>query len=248
MFIIPKATVYVVRKGDQGIVAWAVQRACNKLGIPTSEDAFFGSATEESVKRFQTLIGVEADGVVGPKTQQAFARLLCRGEENTRDLPGKILWSKILYESGGYLGAVNWSVAGGVDCGVTQRRVYEGDYDNDAVIKRAFDAAYQLRLSGERVEDLHAIYLARGVIRRQQTAWRCAVLAHNYPALADKISRVGFKGLSSYYTTPKDWVMVHRLKFPDGHEIKTPLEWGQRYALGNLDHDEPGQAVKLVSW
>lgn len=257
-FAIPTSTVYGAKLGDQGVVVWALQRACNYVlsGVDVPTDGSFGASTKDAVTRLQTELGIAADGVVGPQTQKALAQGLCLAREVEKDLPQHLLFSKVTYESRAVIGAVNWSVAGGVDCGLTQRRVYDADMYDEAIVKRAFDPPYQVGLSATRMRERHDVYLARGVIRKQQTAWRCAVLSHNYPALAERISYVGFVGLSDYWTTAQAWTLQtnpqtgerYYLKFPDGHEVKTPLEWGQRYALGSVEHDEPGQAVKLVSW
>lgn len=247
-YTIPAETDYVLREGDRGIVVWALQRVCNSFGIAVVEDGDFGPATTRAAKALQQALGIVVDGVVGTGTQGKLAQRLCGQEERAENLPDKLLLSKIQYESGGVLGAVNWSVAGGVDCGITQRRVYSDAYGDEATIKRAFDPRYQINLSGNRVAELHDIFLAREHVHTHEGAYRLAVLNHNYPLLADKISRVGVEGLTSYYTTTQSWVTVHNLHFPDGAAIKTPLQWGQRYALGAPEHNEPGQAVKLVSW
>lgn len=261
MFTIPRSSVTVLRQGDRGVVVWAFQRTCERLSIPIAggADGEFQDGTTVAAKTLQIKLGFsgnDVDGIVGPQTQRALAEYLCHREETITKVPDNILLSQVLYESDGYLGAVNWSVAGGVDVGIAQRRVYATDYDDEQVIMRAFDAAYQIDLVAARDKDLKSIYLARGVIRKVETAYRCAVLAHNYPSLADRISRDGFKGLSSYWTSVQGWTLqrnpdtdkTYYLKFPDGHEIKTPLEWGQRYSLGNPEHNEPGQAVKFVDW
>jgi hypothetical protein len=244
---IPTSSVYVIKQGSTGIPAWSVQRVLNKLGYPTGEDASFGPQTEGNVKKLQTRIGVTADGIVGPTTQRKLAELLCARQEKNNDLPDKLLLSKITYESAGLLAAVNWSVAGGVDCGVTQRRVYTTDYDDEGVIKRAFDAVYQIDLSGDRVRELFDIFRQRPAVTSRELALRLAILNHNYPYAADQISRKGISGLSSYWRTPQDWVKVHGLRFPDGVAIVTPLQWSERYALGNSEHREPGQSVRYVS-
>lgn len=247
---IPRRTQYVIKEGMTGTPVWAVQRVLNKLGYPTSEDSAFGPQTKKNVKRLQSRLHVADDGVVGPATQGALGRFLCARQESVSGLPQNLLWSKISYESGGLLAAVNWSVPGGVDCGMTQRRVYDGQYDDQAAVKRAFDAVYQVDLSGDRVAELYGIFFSRpGTKCSRELAYRLAVLNHNYPSLADAISRYGVSGLSSYYTSRQSWVTTHGLRFPDGTPIETPLQWGQRYSLGNEGHLEPGQAVKLVeSW
>lgn len=256
---IPSATVYSVREKDAGLVVYALQKALNHFAMPDHKiatDGTFGKSTTWATRFFQGTFFMEVDGVAGPATSAQLCELLCAEQEVNHELPDKILLSKVRYESSETLGAVNWSKAGGVDCCFTQRRVVEADYHNAPVVERAWDPPYQAELSGSRVRELHDLNLKFGSkIRRDETAWRVAVLAHNYPTLADQIRRVGFKGLSSYYTTPQDWTIFYdkngrpfRLKFPDGHEVATPLEWGQRYALGNPGHNEPGQAVKLVEF
>jgi len=248
--LIPRSTVFSIKRGMQGTPVWSVQRVLNKLGYPTSEDGDFGPQTEGNVKKLQSRLNVTADGVVGPVTQRKLADHLCARQERANDLPDNLLLSQIMYESSGLLGAVNWSAPGGVDCCITQRRVYDEQYDDTAAIHRAFDAVYQIDLSGDRVQELHGIFLPRAGVRgNHELAFRLAILNHNYPYAADQISRKGISGLSSYWTTSQSWVKQYDLKFPDGHPIDTPLEWCQRYALGNRSHSEPGQAVKLVrSW
>lgn len=249
MGLIPTTIDYTLKEGDNGIVVFAVQRACNKLGIVCAEDMAFGPATSKAVQTLQRRLGVTSDGICGPGTQAALATYLANVQEAEHNLPKNLLASVIAYESGGYLGAVNWSVEGGVDCGITQRRVYDEDYGDTAVIKRAFDAAYQVNLSGGSFAELQQIFLSRpGCGGSKELSWRLGVLNHNYPTLADRISRVGISGLTSYYLTAQSWVTDNGLKFPDGAPIRTPLEWGQRYALGNSAHREPGQAVKGVNW
>jgi len=244
-WVIPKTTDYTLKEGDSGIVVWALQKQCQRRNIDVAADGVFGPGTVEAVKKLQQKLGVAVDGVAGPKTQQT----LTRDQTNRlQGLPEDLLWSVSSYESGGYLGAVNWNVAGGVDCGAMQRRVLEKDYHNDAVIQRAFDSGYQVPLAGRTLKDRHDAYVNRpGIWGNDETAWRTAVLYHNYPAMAEKISMVGVGNLSSYYTSPQKWVTVHKLTFPDGFPIVTPLQWGQHYSLGNAAHREPGQAVKLVT-
>lgn len=248
---IPRTIDYTIKEGDRGIVVFSVQRTCNRLTAGViGEDMDWGPATTKAAKALQYKLGVEGDGIYGPATQQALAKFICNQSEVEHGLPQNLIFSVVAYESGGYLGAVNWSVAGGVDCGVTQRRVYDEQYSDDAAVKRAFDPVYQVRLSASSFDDLYGIFLGRpGTGGNRQLAYRLAVLNHNYPSLADRISRDGISGLSSYYRSPQTWVTDFGLKFTDGALIRTPLEWGQRYALGNSAHDEPGQAVKLVrSW
>lgn len=245
---IPRSIVYTIKEGAVGVPAFAVQRVLNAAGIKTVEDASFGPKTKEKVEQLQTFLKLSPDGVVGPATQQAFVKRRANRSEKAFDLPRWLVLSKVLYESSGYWVAVNWSVAGGVDCGVTQRRVYDEQYGDDAVIRSVFDVRAQIELSAKNVRNLYDTYITRdGINGRRELAFRTAILSHNYPALADRISRDGISGLPDYYKTPQSWVTGFGLKFPDGADVRTPLEWGQRYALGNASHNEPGQAVKLVN-
>jgi peptidoglycan hydrolase-like protein with peptidoglycan-binding domain len=253
MIAVPRSTVYTLKKGlTQSAGVYALQSLLVKKGFYVVRDGDFGNNTFEAVKKLQGSLGLGPsgiDGVAGPVTQSRAVQDTVSFYERERNLPALLLFSKVGYESGFYLGAVNWSSPGGVDCGITQRRVYDEDYANQAVILRAFDPGYQLRLSAERMRELYEIFLSRpGTGGNHKLSWRLAVLNHNYPALADRISRVGVSGLSSYYTSPQQWVTSYGLKFPDGAPIRTPLEWGQRYALGNSAHNEPGQAVKATVW
>lgn len=247
MLAIPRATVYTIQRGEQSAAAFAIQRVCNKFGYACTEDGDFGLMTASKVKLVQARLHVEADGVFGTASQRALALFIATREETASNTPPNLILSQINYESGGMLAAVNWGTPGGVDCGITQRRVYDYQIVDDVAVKRAFDPFYQATLLSDSLRSLHDSYMARaGVKRNNELAWRLAVLNHNYPAAADIISVSGIGGLSSYWTHQQSWVSNWGLKFPDGHLIQTPLEWCQRYSLGNSQHNEPGQAVKLV--
>jgi hypothetical protein len=244
-WVVPRTTDAVLREGDHGIVVWALQRQCQRLvSEPGQADGVFGRNTETAVIMLQGLLGVEADGICGYQTQKALARYFA---DRATGLPRDMLLSLMSYESSCLLGAVNWHSEGGVDCGVTQRRVIEARLNDDATLQLAFDASYQIHLAAATLSERFDVYRMRvGTAASVELAWRTAVLYHNYPALAEKISYVGRFGLSAYYTSPQAWVESVGLHFPDGTPIRTPLQWGERYSLGNARHMEPGQAVKLV--
>lgn len=251
-WVIPRRTDEVLRFGDYGIHVWALQRQCQRLvKEPQSADGEFGRATQTAVVMLQGFLRVPNDGVCGRVTQSALGRHLTNAAEG---LPKDLLFSTCSYESSCLLGAVNWMVPGGVDCGVTQRRILEESMGNDAVIESAFDAARAIARVASEGRDRYQHYRQQpGTKSSVELCWRVSVLQHNYPVLAQKIGQVGIAGLPSYYTTPQPWTQLtlpdgskFYLKFPDGTEVKTPLQWGQRYALGAERHLEPGQAVKLV--
>jgi peptidoglycan hydrolase-like protein with peptidoglycan-binding domain len=254
--LIPEKTVYSSKKGDTGIVVWAIQRAINErrqlvaeqlgsLAVLLTEDGVFGTQTKGAVKHFQEGYGLLVDGVFGPATSSALATDLSTLLPIT--VPGRLVEGLVLGESGGLIGAVNHSVPGGIDCGYTQRRVYEADWANEAAVQRAFDARYQMTLFAKTLRSRHDAFFGRPGAHTHQAAWRLATLNHNYPSAADTISRFGIKNLPGYYTTPQQWVIDIRAHFPDGEPIRTPLEWCQHYALGSPDHNDPGLMTRLVT-
>ena len=242
----PTETAYTVQRGDEGIAAWAVQRARNEI-VQSSmlvEDGVYGPATVRAVKTLQEREGLGVDGKFGPETSRRAAKLL----EGLVVFggPDGLIRGLVEAESGGLIAAVNTMVAGGTDCGYTQRRVLTADYDNPDVVKRAFDGYYQMALLANRLQGRHDAFFGQTGARTHLKAWRLATLDHNYPSLAQKIAQVGVGGLSSYYTTPQSWVEAIGAKFPDGAPIRTPLEWAQHYALAAPAHNEPGTTWRFV--
>ena len=71
-----------LRKGDQGNEVKYIQARLNGYFAPRETDAYqslaadgnFGSKTETEVKRFQALVPLKPDGIVGSKTWQALER------------------------------------------------------------------------------------------------------------------------------------------------------------------------------
>lgn len=250
MSYVPSETAFTVDSDSFGTVVWAVQRGMNERGGEITvlvEDSSYGPLTKQVVTNFQARQDLTVDGRFGPKTSERLARILCG--RVPQELPPELLESMVLNESAFYIAAVNWTVAGGVDCGYCQRRVYGDDVNDMAVVKRAFDPAYQFGLLASSLSERHWAFYGRNAVQTHERAWRLAALHHNYPYAAKRISEVGVGGLSDYWTTPQDWVVAIGTRFPSGLAVKTPLQWCQRYALGNVSENEPGQAVRLVtSW
>lgn len=63
----------LVKKGDKGFAVGVLQRLLILRGIATftNPDEIFGDKTEASVKKFQELVGIYPDGMVGAKTWPA---------------------------------------------------------------------------------------------------------------------------------------------------------------------------------
>jgi peptidoglycan hydrolase-like protein with peptidoglycan-binding domain len=67
-----------LRSGSTGVAVRGLQRRLLGAGYGTDEieiDGHFGPQTEAAVKAFQEASGLEADGVVGPKTWAALDEL-----------------------------------------------------------------------------------------------------------------------------------------------------------------------------
>lgn len=242
---IPRSIDPVLSRGDSGAGVWALQRGLNEEAENrrVAEDGAFGYATEGAVKRFQADCHIDPDGAVAEVTTHHLIERL--QVKVYLELPTRILEGFAMYEGGMNLGAVNWGAPGGVDCGIVQRRVFEPDYGNDAVVRRAFDPLYQLRLTGKSLVEWAGKYWeAPNQVKTREQAWRLACLRHNYPSGADHLAVTPLSQLSSYWTTAQSW--VPRVTFDDGYRVVTPLNWCRFYALGSPEHNEPGLVTALT--
>lgn len=70
-----------LRKGMRGQEVKSLQEALLAQGYLKNDEVtgYFGSATEEAVKKLQTASGLEAVGFVGPRTKELLASLLSKG-------------------------------------------------------------------------------------------------------------------------------------------------------------------------
>lgn len=253
---IPRSTQYTFKHGDGGIGVWSLQKTLDALpGYVVEADGEFGDLTRHNVGKFQTAEGLTSDGIAGPATQARLARRSLSAYTD-RPLPSGLLRGFGEMEGGNFLAAVNWSVAGGVDCGLLQRRVYDEQYSDNGAIERAFNTPYQTNLLGDRLGELYDIFLPRAGTRDayngmgvREKSWRLSALNHNYPAAADRFSRTPIKSLDSYWTTAQSWVTVHGFKFPDGTAVRTPLQWCHLYCgvLGKGVHSHNGNVTKYVT-
>jgi hypothetical protein len=251
----PKQVV-TIKKGDVGIPVWSLQKALDaRYGIAVGADGAFGTQTETAVVSYQRAKNLTADGVVGPMTQRTLVRdIVDARDKQSPQVPTHLLYGFAEMEGGNLLAAVNDSVAGGIDCGTFQRRVYTADYGTNAVVERAFNNSYQCDLLADRLVELRSIFISRagtndgyGLVPAEEKAWRLACLNHNYPSAADRLSRTPIAKLDPYWTKPADWVTVHNYKFSNGLPVRTPLDWCNFYA-GVLG-DYSGNVTKYVkSW
>lgn len=236
---IPQRPFYSSRRGDRGLVVFAIQRGLNARGAGIVEDADYGPQTERAVKDFQLTEGLGADGVFGPQSSLALAIRLERGVE--QQLPRGLLRGIMDTESQGHIGAVSWDSPGGVDCSYLQRRVYENQFDT-AAERRAFDGPYQFELLGRTLRERFNRFHAR--TENKVRAWRLAALGHNYPYAADRLSYGPWK--TRYSTSPQGWVEAVSAVFEDSAPVRTPLDWCMYMALGSKAHDHTGRYVRFV--
>jgi peptidoglycan hydrolase-like protein with peptidoglycan-binding domain len=244
---IPAQTVYTLKRSTvPSIVVWSMQGALKADGVQLQVDGLFGKETDGAVFGWQMSRGLEPDGIFGPVSSRKLAdRLIAR---STTKVPKGALEGQVDGESGRLWGAVNWSVPGGVDCHLTQRRVYTVDYGDWDVEHRAFSSVLQLSYSALGLRNSHDSYWsASNAVKTHERAWRLALLKHNYPSMADKIAQLGINGLSSYYTSQQNWVVAIGVSWRDGAPVRTPLEWGQFYALGSSTHSQEGLVSRLVT-
>lgn len=243
--LVPTATVYVQREGDRGTVVWAIQRALNDVGAQIGEDGVYGPQTKAAVGDFQVSEGLSKDGIFGPSTSTALAVRLTRADPTP--IPAGLLRGVVMGESNGYIGAVNTSTPGGTDCSYCQRRVYSADYGDVATVHRAFDGEYQIGLLARSIKSRHDAWYGQAGAKTHEQAWRLGTLNHNYPSGAQLIASVGVNNLSSYWTTPQTWVDAIQAKFPDGHPVRTPLDWCKHYSLSAPEHNDPGMMTRYVT-
>jgi hypothetical protein len=246
---IPATTRPIQEYEDRGADVFGIQRGLNRCGLfsnPIPEDGVFGDKTLNRVTRYQTQRELGADGRFGPKTSRDLSRLIQGQVIAQKVLPQNITFAICDLESNNLIGAVNWSVAGGVDCSIAQRRVYGPPFGDDAII-RAYDVVYQILLMANSLRGRHDSFYGDPGAQSHEKAWRLAALHHNYPYGAAKIAAVGIGGLTSYWTTAQGWVTVHGRKFADGAPVLTPLDWCKHYSLGAPEHNHEGVAVRGVS-
>lgn len=235
----PTVTKYSFKKGDTHIGVWAIQRLLNtvySIGIP--ETGFFGDITEGWVRRYQQDTSAFVDGVVGPETQARIVRSCVVRAPHGTSIPKGLLEGIIQAESGRYLAAVNSKISGGVDCGLTQRRVYGPPYDPE-LVKAAFDPIGNVSRSAGDLWDRYQVFAAR--VGRGEYAWRLAALAHNWPEGADVLSRG--RQLS---TTNHAWWAPPGTVFADGMPVISQSDWAKFYAMGSHFHQHRGLVTQLA--
>lgn len=238
----PKTGRASVRVGDDGWLVYSIQRE-----LRITADGNFGPQTENSVKGFQKAAKLTADGIVGPATQTALALRAISSAEAVMASPPGLLRGLALSESGLMLEAVNWSVAGGVDCGVVQQRVYGPPYGSSA-LRTAFDPELAAAGSLAVLTDRARGFAAKGK-QPGEREWRLAAMAHNWPT-AGGADYIALHGKCSQPDSPCAWLPRDKsgqlyIKFDDGTLVRTRWDWCCFYAMGG-PHGE-GKVTRYVT-
>lgn len=235
----PRSTKVSFRRGDTHIGVWGIQRFLNKtFDVKLAEDGVFGFDTEREVKHYQRVKGVMVDGIVGPQTQSLIVRSTIVRAPYGVELPKGLLEGIIQAESGRLIAAANSQGAGGIDLGLTQRRVY-GPPFHPELVKAAIDPYSNVARSVLELRKRYQDYASRLI--STEYCWRIAALAHNWPWGAEELGQA--RPLST--TKKATWVPAF-VKFDDGAPVISYREWGEWYAIGAKAHNHPGAVTRLA--
>ena len=209
----------VLKEGMRGHEVAALQLLLNELrGAKLTVDGAFGPKTLAAVRAFQQHSKITVDGICGMGTQTALGRAGVKVAEQTEALPAGLLRGLVENESGYAIGAVNWSVPPGVDCGLAQDRVHDPKTATPDRWEVAFGLG-SLRNAAEELRGRHDVFYGRPGARSHRRAWELAALHHNYPYAADRLS----KG-QTVSDQPAAWVQQIGVAGVD-----SPLEWCNWY-------------------
>jgi len=182
-----------LRKGDEGWPVYGLQTGLDALNYNLTFDGDFGVRTDQAVRNFQTKQKLHVDGIAGQATQLRIISLLDVKTHNKHlQLPIGLLRGFSAAEGGNNVGAVNWHVSGGVDCGVVQIRCYGPPYKSSELY-----VAYDPLKAMDRVAVtfLGKVASFRGMSYAKQQplefAQRCAALSWNWPYAAQQYHDTG---------------------------------------------------------
>jgi peptidoglycan hydrolase-like protein with peptidoglycan-binding domain len=209
---------YTLREGIRGHDVAALQLNLNDAGLRLAIDGDFGPLTFTAVKLYQDRRGtLHDDGIAGPVTQRHLALELMRPAQRDHRIPNGLLRGIVEGESGFFVGAVNWSVPGGVDCGWTQRRLAPDAPDEE--LRAAFSGRHSFGRVAAELRERKDTYYGRKAVQTHQRAWELAVLHHNWPAAAMSLAVGG-----TLSNQPAGWVTA--IGVPG---VTTPAQWADYY-------------------
>ena len=233
-----------LKEGDKGWPVYGLQTGLDAVGYALDADGDFGPATKSAVRNFQRRNKLTVDGVPGIRTQAKIVALIDKEthDRHRNKLPTGLLRGFAESEGGNNLGAVNWEVPGGVDCGVVQIRVYGPPY-KQSELSNAYNPAISMERVAVTFQGRVTSYKLMNYAKGQGTkyAQRCAALAWNWPYAAEQYAKYG-----KLPNPGKTAEWAKGIKFPDGAPVVTWKDWAEFYAMGGR-HGE-GRVTRYVVW
>lgn len=234
----PRLTKVSFKEGDTHLGVYSIQVFIKRLGYPTGAlDGVWGPKTERAVRDYQEAHGLVIDGIVGPATQAKIANTCVNLADHHEALPHGLAEGQIQAESGSLIAAANSQIAGGIDYGYTQIRIYGPPYE-ESKIKAAANPITNVGRANTGLYDNYQIFSDR--VGRGEYAWRLAALAHNWPWAANELSY----GRALSMTKIATWGRGAR--FDDNAAVHSYRDWAEFYALGSAEHNHAGLVTKLA--
>lgn len=228
--------------GQTGWKVWALQ-----LNLNTTADGNFGPNTEAAVKSVQQAAGLLADGIAGPATQRYLCISLSKAAETKYSLPKKLLQGIVEGESGNYVACTSYETSdGGRDYGAYQDHQVD---PSQATLANSFSIRYMAEDTANKLRTQKKLYATRSAVQNpkagsflaslgtttDERAWKLAVLYHNWPYAADRLSRGYTIYVDGSDNEPKQWIIS-----ASGGRLSTAVEWCRAY----ID----SKVVYVTSW
>lgn len=202
-----------LRRGDRGTDVAALQ-----INLAVFTDGVYGAQTTAAVSDVQKQERLLVDGVAGPATQRKLCLRLSQGATDHYKLPKRLLEGCMENESGFAIACYSEHPSDtGFDLGPYQDSIEPGKGSQARYVK-AYNAASMALDTGRKYRTQYDLYRRRGV--ESDRAWRLAVLYHNWPWAADRLSR----GLSVGWDNRAGWV-----EQASGGRLHTNGEWITAY-------------------
>lgn len=217
----------------QGTTGWAAYAMQKVVGVEA--DGVWGPITDQAVRAWQKQHKLAADGIAGPVTQQFILNDYGAKADEAHHLPIGVGYGFAFSEGGAVLAATNWDNPGAVDCGPAQWRI-KGPPFSMVELKDAFDPRRALDHACEVLATRRVQFAARNpaLKARPSVTLRVAVLAHNAPygGMADHIVET-YDGVNSWwrYVTRPDDPATWIKKEVDGEVVYpfTRSQWAREY-------------------
>lgn len=216
---------FALKNGMNGADCWGLQINLAVISPGLDTDGYFGPKTEQAVRAFQGKHGLTVDGVAGIITQRSIIMTISQPATDQFKLPQGLLKSIAENESGFAIGAYSRHPSDeGFDLGPYQQS-FPPAVQNQGNFANAYSAKWMSNDTGHKVRMQKDEYRRAPKVKDDRTAWRLAVLYHNWPAAAENLA---YKG--SVYNDPvmdtkrQDWIVT-----ASGGTMSTAQEWVAHY-------------------